>query len=399
MENLDNYFNLIENNIEDLEIVENWFDCLLKNKEWKTLKWFLLAKSDKWNSYTICEVSFQESGIDKRYKSRLTFKRTNKKLQDIIVRKDVIYQRITFEKWDDWCNEFWEMISFLQWFNKVIDLWDFDKKYKVLPTIEEIQDKINLSNFSQEQIENLSKNIIYKERKKSLITFEKLLWFKTDNDGKVIINELDNDGRKFIKEYREENLKEFSWEEAVWHYFLKNNSWIIWLNLDLKFIEDFIDEGDVWIKDINWKWSPKVDIVGYSDYTVLIELKTANKNIFTERKKSKTWRTNTWSFTDDFIDWISKCLAQKSEHDKERKDIKRENDDWKKEILKEIRTIDTDCIFIIWNKEREFPLKSILDEDDIKKDTFKRFRENSKNIKIITYDELYERAKNILELS
>ena len=399
MENLDNYFNLIENNIEDLEIVENWFDCLLKNKEWKTLKWFLLAKSDKWNSYTICEVSFQESGIDKRYKSRLTFKRTNKKLQDIIVRKDVIYQRITFEKWDDWCNEFWEMISFLQWFNKVIDLWDFDKKYKVLPTIEEIQDKINLSNFSQEQIENLSKNIIYKERKKSLITFEKLLWFKTDNDGKVIINELDNDGRKFIKEYREENLKEFSWEEAVWHYFLKNNSWIIWLNLDLKFIEDFIDEGDVWIKDINWKWSPKVDIVGYSDYTVLIELKTANKNIFTERKKSKTWITNTWSFTDDFIDWISQCLAQKSEHDKERKDIKRENDDWKKEILKEIRTIDTDCIFIIWNKEREFPLKSILDEDDIKKDTFKRFRENSKNIKIITYDELYERAKNILELS
>jgi len=147
MENLDNYFNLIENNIEDLEIVENWFDCLLKNKEWKTLKWFLLAKSDKWNSYTICEVSFQESGIDKRYKSRLTFKRTNKKLQDIIVRKDVIYQRITFEKWYDWCNEFLEMISFLQWFNKVIDLWDFDKKYKVLPTIEEMQDKINLSNF------------------------------------------------------------------------------------------------------------------------------------------------------------------------------------------------------------------------------------------------------------
>ena len=39
------------------------------------------------------------------------------------------------------------MISFLQWFNKVIDLWDFDKKYKVLPTIEEMQDKINLSNF------------------------------------------------------------------------------------------------------------------------------------------------------------------------------------------------------------------------------------------------------------
>jgi len=387
MENLDNYFNLIENSIEDLEIVENGFDCLLKNKEWKTLKWFLLANSEKCNSYTICEVSFQESGIDKRYKSRLTFKRTNKKLQDKIVRKDVIYQRITFEKWDDWCNEFWEIISFLQWFNNVINLWDFDKKYKVFSTIEEIQDKINLSNFSQEQIENLSKNIIYNERKKSLITFQQLLWWEWDDDWKI-----------FIKKYKEENLIKSDWEESAWHFFLKNNSWIIWLNLDLKFIKDFIDEGDVWIKDINWKWSPKVDIVGYSDYTVLIELKTANKDIFTEKKKPKTWRTNTWSFTDDFIDWISQCLAQKSEHDKERKDIKKNNDDWKKETLREIRTIDTDCIFIIWNKERELPSKSNLDEDDIKKDTFKRYRENSKNVKIMTFDGLYERAKNILEL-
>ncbi len=399
---LTDYFNLIEDDIKNLKIIkENPYDCILKDTSGKSYKGFILAKSKSWKAYTLCDTSFHISD-DWKYAPRLVFRRTNWELVDKKVWVSSIYQRISFEKSDDWYNELWKMIWFLNWFKGLIDTWEFEKKFWVISTddfIVSFQDKhvadklmdiskiVEASWLQEKDIKQLSDSIIFESRKNALNIFKNML----DN----VENHL---GISYIEEYKKDNWLKQKWEEIAWHHFLSNNQWIIWLNLNLKFISNFIDEGDVWVKDICWKWSPKVDIIGYSDYTVLVELKTANKCIFTDTKKPKTGRTNTWSFSDDFIDGISQCLAQKSEHDKERKEIKREWDDWRKEVLREIRTIDTECIFIIWNKEKELPLKSTYDENDIKRDTFKRYRENSKNITIITFDELYERAKNILEL-
>lgn len=408
---MENYFNLIEYDLSKLKIIKNTFDCILQDLDWKSYKWFILSISKNKKSYTICDVNFH-IWSDWKYTPRLTFRKTNENLQNKAVERNNEFKIIKFDRSEDWYKEFWQMIWFLSSFKDIIDLWEFNNQFSIISTddfivwfkdkvtadkIIDINKIINSSELTWLEIENLSKNIVYKKRIESLSIFEKMLWLKKDDTWKIITNEEDNKWSNYIAEYKKENNLTQKWEEIAWHHFLKNNSWIIWLNVDLKFINNFVDEADVWVKDINWQWSPKVDIVWYSDYTILIELKTANKDIFTENKKS-TARTNTWSFSDDFLDWISQCLAQKSEHDKERKQIKKENKDWKYETLREIRTVDTDCIFIIWNKEREFSLKSTLDEDDIKKDTFKRFRENSKNIKIITFDELYQRALNILNL-
>lgn len=60
------------------------------------------------------------------------------------------------------------------------------------------------------------------------------------------------------------------------------------------------------------------------------------------------------------------------------------------------RTIDPRVIFVIGNKKQEIPEDS-KDIDIIqKRDTFERFRRNSRNIDIMTYDELYERAYHIV---
>ena len=256
--------------------------------------------------------------------------------------------------------------------------------------ISNIEELLKFKNFTKEDLENLSKNIVYKEREKSLEIFKLLL----DNNK-------DSTWKTYIDSYKDTYSLKHSWEETAWHHFLKNNSWIIWLNLDLKFIEDFESEWNVWIQNTSWKWSPNVDLFWFSDYTVLVELKTANKFIFTDKKKD-TSRTNTWSFSDDFIDWISQALWQKSEWDKihRNKSLIKENENWEKETINQdlVRTVDTDCIFIIWNKEKEIPSNSTILDIQTKRDTFKRYRENSKNIKIITFDELYERAKNILKL-
>jgi len=53
-------------------------------------------------------------------------------------------------------------------------------------------------------------------------------------------------------------------------------------------------------------------------------------------------------------------------------------------------------IFIIGNRSDEFP----TDDTDVdiiaKRDTFERFQRNSRNVEILTFDELYERAYFIL---
>ena len=60
------------------------------------------------------------------------------------------------------------------------------------------------------------------------------------------------------------------------------------------------------------------------------------------------------------------------------------------------RTQDPKVIFIIGNKSKEFPNASINIDDRKKADTFERFRQNNKNIDIVTYDELLERANFIV---
>ena len=98
-------------------------------------------------------------------------------------------------------------------------------------------------------------------------------------------------------------------DEAVWHHFLKENSWILGLNADLRFISDFVDEAKVGIEDSSGKSSPKVDMLGVSHYTTLVELKTPETMIFKKEKGARS-RTNTWEFSSDFISGISQCLVQ-----------------------------------------------------------------------------------------
>jgi len=403
---MENYFNLIDDDLTQLKIIEeNQFDCILKNDDWGSFKWFILSISPNWKSYTICDISFHKSD-DLKYKPRLTFRKTNENLQNKLVERNNEFKIIKFERSEDWYNEFWKMIWFLNWFKDLVDLWEFNNQFSIISADDfivwfkdkDIADKvidinkiIDSSELSTLEIETLSNNIVYNKRKQSLEVFEKLLK-----------NEENENWVKFITEYKTLNNLTKQWEEIAWHHFLKDNQWILWLNLNLKFIEDFESEWNVWITNTAWTWSPNVDIVWMSDYTILVELKTANKKIFTNTRWN-TSRAQTWSFSNDFIDWISQCLAQKTEWDKNHKlkDLIKINPDWEKEILDQnkIRTLDSECIFIIWNWNEEISKESTNPDIILKRDTFQRYRMNSKNITIITFDELYKRALHILELN
>lgn len=134
--------------------------------------------------------------------------------------------------------------------------------------------------------------------------------------------------------------------------------------------------------------------MGISDYTVLIELKTPETKIFTS-DRLKTARANTWSFSQDFIDGISQCLGQKFDWDKNHKN-KDLTDGSKKDpkIFDQNihRTVDPKCVFLIGCKHHEMPEDKNTQDTYTKRDTFQRYRRNSRNIEMLTFDELYERA-------
>jgi len=220
------------------------------------------------------------------------------------------------------------------------------------------------------------KELIFPQRKNTIHWFYALL--------KNLEN---NKATNVFLSYRNKHSISEQGKEAIWHHFFKNNEWIIGLNVDIKFIRDLLTEQRVGNPNSKGVGSPKVDLIGISYFTTLIELKTGETKIFNAQKTTKS-RANTWDFSKDFIEAYSQILSQRTELLKP-KDLITEQ----KGIIdsKINRVLDLKAVLIIGNRNNEFP--HIRNQEyDIKSDCFERFRRDSRNIEIITYDELFERA-------
>jgi hypothetical protein len=207
-----------------------------------------------------------------------------------------------------------------------------------------------------------------------------------------LLKDLSNsEGVRAFESYRSKNNIIENGEEVVWHHFLKNNEWIIGLNVQIKFIRDLLSEQKVGSENSKGQGSPKVDLLGLSYFTTLIELKTSKTQIFKQVKTSNS-KANTWDFSNEFIEAFSQVLSQRTEISAD-KNILNESNEYVDTKIN--RILDPKAVLIVGNRNLEFPHKrdSIL---DIKSDCFERFRRDSRNIEVITYDELFERAFHIV---
>jgi hypothetical protein len=387
----DNIFNLITDDIRKLEIKENYNQdkCLIREKDNhnKYYNSFILDENSR--TKIICTVNFYRSSQTDKYLPRLTFKKTDINLLD----KEISSNKpinISFNK-SEQSLIFWKLIGFLNSFKEIVELGEFDKSYQVVSRdayfiefadkneqeqIKELKDLINQSDLNEKDI----KNLVFEARKGHVRAFYYLL------KNKIIKGKIPLDFYQSKYDLRG--------EEAVWHHFLKRNDWILGLNVDIKFIRDFYDEQKVGLEDSKGRLSPKSDLLGISDYTTLIELKHSNTKIFKIKKTNKS-RANTWDFSEDFIEGISQCLGQKTSIDKSY-DLKEFIDENKTRLDKnKHRNLDCKVVFIIGNRKNEFPHDN-QDDNIIKSETFERFRRNIRNIDIITYDELFERAYHLV---
>lgn len=390
---MENYIDLTNSSVrlENYTIEARGFNCLLHDTEGKNFKGFILAKSDLGNAYTVCNVDFQYSRTEGKYPPRLTFRRTNANLQDKPVRKDMEYSTVTFQGGEDGYREFWQMVAFLSKFKELGDFKEYFDSYQVVS-----KDSIVVSLKERDLGERMQEIANYVEESGISDTgMAELLALRARQQDVDMFYKLLHDEDGYRNDYRQEHEADIkgSGLEAVWHHFLKDRHWIFGLSLELRFIEDFLDEQSVGTPDTDRHGDPKVDMLGYSDYTVLIELKTPDTDMFTHTKTSNA-RANTWSFTPDFIEGFSQCLAQKSDWERSSQYKEMVKDE---EVLDRgvIRTIDPQAIYIVGNKEREIPHASNNVDIRTKRDTLERFIRNNRNVNIISYDELYKRAYQI----
>lgn len=178
-------------------------------------------------------------------------------------------------------------------------------------------------------------------------------------------------------------------EEKVWQFFFKKNPWIFGYGLDYKYLNILQNESVVRGSDVSGKGSENLDtLAGNTDYTVLIELKKPSTELFGNDQN----RANSWRLSNDLFSAVSQILEYKASHIVEWENESKKYDDSEAKITQ--KALDPKTVLIIG---RDSMFNGTDKEVDIKKKTFELYCRDSRNIKILTYDELYRRAKFIVE--
>ncbi|HLO46002.1 MAG TPA: Shedu immune nuclease family protein [Leadbetterella sp.] len=217
------------------------------------------------------------------------------------------------------------------------------------------------------------------EREKLVDTLKNGVFSKSDLD--ILSGRRDG-----LEEFKVKLNNPSQFDESEWQKFFDNNSWIFGYGLDYKFLSILQKEASVSNTDLDGKNEVKSDfLLADNNFTVLVELKRPDTPLFEKDKN----RSESWKLSKDLTYAISQILAQKAEWELNSQ-IK--NFDESGNPINQT-TIDPKTILIIGDTKQ---FSGRTKNDLIKKKTFELFRRNSRNIEIITYDELLDRAKFIV---
>lgn len=387
-----NEFDLTSRTLDEVEIRETskGDNCFIwdRRKSDTAYDSFILTVNSQ--SKTICELKFYKSSKTNKYLPRPTFLRRAKS-GDIRTTSSADKVIIKLDDSDS-ALRFWNLIGFLSSYKDLVDTGEFTDSFKVVAKdsyviefkekatakqLEDLKELIDLTDLSSSNL----RSITFEQRKKNIRAFYHLL------------KNIKHDGGLSLDIYRAKyGIR--SGDEYIWHHFIKKYDWILGLNIDARFIIEFLEEQKIGLEDSHGRKSPITDFLGVTDFTTIIELKHSDTKIFKENRSKA--RANTWDFTSDFIEGISQCLGQKFDLDKSfdhKEFVKGDNTRLDKS---DIQSVDPKAILLIGNKKTEFPINNLDDTNLLKNKTFQRFRRNNRNIDILTYDELFERAYQIV---
>jgi len=196
------------------------------------------------------------------------------------------------------------------------------------------------------------------------------------------------DSPNYWKTYAADNSISVHSEEKVWQYFFEKNEWIFGYGLDYRFQQ--ILQRETHLSDAELDGSNTVIndfLLGDKFFTTFIELKKPSTPLFGNEKN----RSNSWRLSNDLIDRVSQILEHKASGL-----IRLDSGQYINGEPPKQNAYDSKVILIIgdWSENNNV---SSTQESEIKKKTFELFRRDSRNIEILTFDELFERACYIAE--
>jgi hypothetical protein len=191
----------------------------------------------------------------------------------------------------------------------------------------------------------------------------------------------------YWKVYATENGQSTHSEEKTFQYFLEKNQWIFGYGLDYRYQNILQREAHLSEAELNGSNTVIGDyLLGDKLFTTFIELKKPSTNLFGKSSN----RSNSWKLSNDLIDSFSQILEHKASGQ-----IRLEQKQFIEGEPVQQKAYDSKVVLIIghWN---ELDDSSSTLEREIKKKTFELFRRDSRNVEILTFDELYERATFIV---
>ncbi len=197
------------------------------------------------------------------------------------------------------------------------------------------------------------------------------------------------DNENYWEIYADENKISKSKEEKVWQYFFEKNEWIFGYGLDYRFKSILQREAHISDGELDGSNTVIADyLLGDKRFTTFVEMKKPSTELFGKAKN----RSNSWKLSNDVVESVSQILEQKASGL-----IKLDKQQYNSEgnIITQ-KAYDSKVILLIGHWKQLKESKNDL-ECKIKKKTFELFRTDSRNIEILTYDELYDRAKYIVE--
>ncbi|HAU4885929.1 TPA: DUF4263 domain-containing protein [Aeromonas hydrophila] len=175
--------------------------------------------------------------------------------------------------------------------------------------------------------------------------------------------------------------------EPEYQQFLEQNDWILGYGLRYCYLSILQRECRVSGTDLDGGNSVISDfLLSDTRFTKLVELKRPDTPLF----KNKQNRSESWQLSDDLTHAVSQILSQKAQWQIESTGNCFTGDG--KRITE--KTHDVDCILVIGTSGQ---FAGDNKEAEIKTSTFELYRRNMRNIEIILYDELRERAKFIVD--
>lgn len=188
--------------------------------------------------------------------------------------------------------------------------------------------------------------------------------------------------------------------EDVWQFFFETNKWIFGYGLEYVFNSPISKEKfEQTLKGNNFLESGKrpdgiLKTLGLTQFLNIVEIKTHKKDLMNE----KMYRSSeVWQVSSELIGAISQCQQYVRTSIRNLDEFFKLKDDKGNRTNEEIFCFNPKCFLIVGNMRKDF-----LDNDDKvlnpdKLSCFEYFRKNILIPEIITFDQLYFRAKNIIE--